>query len=65
MPSRVGPVAMQACADKLAREIEQYGVEYLRETGGVIEAAEVRMPTHGTCRLGVAKVSYWEKHRTK
>ena len=45
---------MQACADKLAREIEQYGVEYLRETEGIIEAAEVRMPTHGICRLGPA-----------
>ena len=45
---------MQACADKLAREIEQYGVEYLRETQGVIEAAEVRMPTDVGRRLGRA-----------
>ena len=41
---------MQACADKLAREIEEYGVEYLRETEGVVDAAEVRM----RCRLGPA-----------
>lgn len=41
---------MQACADKLAREIEQYGVEYLRETEGVIEAAEVRTPLNTICR---------------
>ena len=53
---------MQACADKLAREIEQYGVECLRETEGVIEAAEVRMPTK-KCYLQV-RTSLQSSHFT-